>query len=264
MMCASPSPIARAPRHWICPEALLSLDEERRIGAAAARGDSPARDRLVRANLRLVIVIARGFRDRGLDLDDLVGEGNLGLIRAAERFDPRFGVRFSTHARHWIREAICSALTNRSRAIRLPSHMVNLLRKWRRAEHGLILESGEAPRFDQVADRLGLTAAQRDMVRKALESRVAEEGHEGVTGGGLEEVCGPDEAPHGDLERDEMATGLRSRMAERLDERERELLSLRFGLEGGGPMSLQEAGGRLGVTREWARKLERRAVAKLR
>jgi RNA polymerase primary sigma factor len=243
---------------------LLTAEQERSLAEAVARGDSHARDALVRSNLRLVHKIARDYAGRGLDLDDLAGEGNLGLIRAAEDFDPRFGVRFSTYASHWIKQAIRHALTNTTATIRLPAHMVTLLAKWRRAERTLTRELGQAPTFDQIAVRLGLTDVQRGMVEQAKQA-----GRVGL-GGGDDEGWSPDEAgdhregPGATVERSDEAQGLRARMAERLDERERAIIALRFGLDTGEPLTLKEVGLRLGFTREWVRKIERRAIAKLR
>src|SRR5262249_40556078 len=114
-------------------DALLTADEERELAEAIARGDRDARARLIRANLRLVVKIARDYDGRGLSMDDLVGEGNLGLIRAAEQFDPRYGTRFSTYAAYWIKQSIRHALINTTAMIRLPAHMVVLLTKWHRA-----------------------------------------------------------------------------------------------------------------------------------
>ncbi len=162
---------------------LLTAAEETALAAAIARGDASARTRMIQSNLRLVVRIARDYVGRGLSLDDLIGEGNLGLIRAAEEFDPAFGTRFSTYASYWIKQAIRHALTNTTATIRLPSHMVNLLAKWRRAERSLARELGQAPTEEQIAVQLGLTDAQLELVRKAklagrlqLESDFAEDG----------------------------------------------------------------------------------------
>jgi RNA polymerase primary sigma factor len=118
---------------------LLSAAEECELAGAIAGGNAEARDKLVRCNLRLVVRIALAYRGRGLELDDLIGEGNLGLIRAAVDYDPRFGARFSTYANYWIKQAIRAALTDTAPTIRLPSHMVTLLSKWRKSEQTLRL-----------------------------------------------------------------------------------------------------------------------------
>jgi RNA polymerase primary sigma factor len=196
---------------------------------------------------------------RGLERADLAGEGNLGLIRAAEDFDPRFGVRFSTYAAHWIKQAIRHALTNTTATIRLPAHVVTLLSKWRKAERSLSRELGQAPTFEQVAMTLGLTDAQRRLVGHALRTRWVQ-----GEGAGDDQAGDGQSGPDASLERAETADDLRARMAARLDAREREIITLRFGLEGGEPLTLKEVGRRLGFTREWVRKIEGHAIGKLR
>jgi RNA polymerase sigma factor (sigma-70 family) len=241
---------------------LLTAAEECTLAVAIKAGDGDARSRMIRANLRLVVKIARDYAGRGLSLDDLIGEGNLGLIRAAEDFNPRFGTRFSTYASYWIKQAIRHALTNTTATIRLPAHMVTLLAKWRKAERALARELGLAPTFDQVAVTLGLSDAQRVLVERARQaSQLRLEG-------GDDESWSPDEAgdhregPDAALEAEDERRHLLRRL-DRLDDRERTIVSLRFGLDGDDPMTLKEVGRRLGVTREWVRKIEARAVKKL-
>ncbi len=243
-------------------DSLLSAAEERELAGAIRAGDRDARSRMIRANLRLVVKIARDYAGRGMSLDDLIGEGNLGLIRAAEDYDPRFGTRFSTYASYWIKQAIRHALTNTTATIRLPAHMVTILSKWRKAERALTRELGQAPTFDQVAVTLGLSDAQRvlvDRARRASQLRLE---------GGDDEGWSPDEAgdhregPDAAIEAADERRHLLRRL-DRLDDRERTIVSLRFGLEGDTPMTLKEVGKRLGVTREWVRKIEVRAVKKL-
>ncbi|MGE5755873.1 MAG: RNA polymerase sigma factor RpoD/SigA [Planctomycetaceae bacterium] len=244
---------------------LLTATEEKTLAEAIARGDVEARTRLIQANLRLVVKIARDYVGRGLVLDDLIGEGNLGLIRAAEEFDPRFGTRFSTYASYWIKQAIRHALINTTATIRLPAHMVGLLTKWRRAERALCREFGYAPSPDQVAVYLGLTESQRELVEKALRAsqlRLESGGSEVGGGWSPDESSEASESPDSMLEADDERKDLMHRM-ERLDERERAILALRFGLGGELPLTLKEVGHRLGVTREWVRKIELRAVRKL-
>lgn len=243
-------------------DALLTGAEEKSVAEAIKAGDRDARSRMIKANLRLVVKIARDYAGRGLSLDDLIGEGNLGLIRAAEDFDPSFGTRFSTYASYWIKQAIRHALTNTTATIRLPAHMVTLLSKWRKAERALTREFGQAATFDQVAVTLGLSDAQRVLVERA--KRASQLRLEG----GDDEGWSPDEAgdhhegPDAALEAADERRHLLGRL-ERLDARERIIVSLRFGLDGDDPMTLKEVGRRLGVTREWVRKIEVRAVKKL-
>src|SRR5271165_4689291 len=149
---------------------LLSAAEERDLAEAIARGDRDARSRMIEANLRLVVKIARDYLGRGMLIDDLIGEGNLGLIRAAEDFDPGFGTRFSTYASYWIKQSIRHALINTTSTIRLPAHMIGLLTRWRRAEQVLRRERGSVPSFDDVALVLGLSECQKMLVANARQA----------------------------------------------------------------------------------------------
>jgi RNA polymerase primary sigma factor len=246
-------------------DALLTAAEERELAAAIACGDEGARRRMIEANLRLVVRIARDYVGRGIPMDDLVGEGNLGLIRAAQEFDPRFGTRFSTYASYWIKQAIRHALINTTTTIRLPAHMVGLLTRWRRAERSLGKELRRAPTFEEVASYLGLSETQKTLVARAhrarqlkLESGLAGEANRWSP----EEAIDRGEAPESAMEAEDERERLLSRL-DRLEERERIILSLRYGLEGAVPMTLKEIGRRLGVTREWVRKIELRAIKKL-
>jgi RNA polymerase primary sigma factor len=246
-------------------DALLTAEEERRLAEAIARGDRDARARLIHGNLRLVVRIARDYVGRGLTMEDLVGEGNLGLLKAVEQFDPRFGTRFSTYASHWIKQAIRHALTNTTAPIRLPAHMVWLLNKWRRAERVLRRRLNRDPSHEEIASELGLSPSQRQMVARALHARqfYYEEGGDGEGASwSPEDTFDPSEPPSARLEAAEEHGCLLHKVAQ-LDAKERAVLTLRYGLAGDPPQSLQEVGQRLGVTREWVRKLEARAVRKL-
>jgi len=246
-------------------ESLLSAAEECALAGQIARGDRDARTRMIQANLRLVVKIAREYVGRGMVFEDLIGEGNVGLIRATEEFEPRFGTRFSTYASYWIKQAIRHALINTTSTIRLPAHMVGLLTKWRRAERTLCREQGTTPSFNDIATRLGLSETQKSLVVRAwtarqvkLESSMAAEAGQWLP---MEE-WDPYQPPDAILEAEDEWLTLVRRM-ERLDPRERTVLNLRYGLEGEMPLTLKEIGRRLGVTREWVRKIELRAVRKL-
>jgi RNA polymerase primary sigma factor len=246
-------------------DSLLTAEEERELAAAIARGDKDARKRMIEANLRLVVKIARDYLGRGITLDDLVGEGNLGLIRATQEFDPRFGTRFSTYASYWIKQAIRHALINTTATIRLPAHMVGLLTRWRRAERVLYRDLRRAPTFDEIAAQLGLSEVQKTLVARAQQAQQLK--LENNLAGDLnhwspEEAVDARSAPESSLEAEDERARLRSRL-NRLDARERVILSWRYGLEGTSPLTLKEIGRRLGVTREWVRKIELRAVRKL-
>ena len=147
---------------------LLSAKEEKELAVRIGEGDVLARDRMVRANLRLVVNIARGYTGKGLALQDLIEEGNLGLLRAVEGFDPAVGTRFSTYASYWIKQSIKRALINSSKTIRIPAYMVELLSKWRRASARLTEELGRSPTHEEVARVLGLPKKKLPIIKKAI------------------------------------------------------------------------------------------------
>lgn len=240
----------------------LDADEEQELAWRIEDGDPEARDHMVRANLRLVVTIARGYAGNGLPLEDLVAEGSLGLIRAAEDFDPSVGVRFSVYAAHWVRQSIRRALLNTAKPVRLPAHMANLLTRWRRATAALLVELGREPELEEVAARLGLPAKKLKIVRKALRVHGGA-AQEGAGGAPLGELPAGDAAPDVRLEEDE-EMGLALRLLHRLDPRDAGVLRLRFGMGAEGPLTLREIGDRLGLTRERVRQIEADALAKLR
>jgi RNA polymerase primary sigma factor len=246
-------------------ESLLSAVEECELADAIARGDKDARTRMIQANLRLVVKIARDYVGRGMALDDLIGEGNLGLIRATEEFEPRFGTRFSTYASYWIKQSIRHALINTSTTIRLPAHMIGLLTKWRRAERVLCRQLGRAASFNEVAESLGLSDSQKMLVAKAhqarqlkLENNITAPAQRGLSWAAVGHYTSTDTT----LEASDEWRILLDRLG-CLEPRERTILILRYGLEGESALTLKEIGRRLGVTREWVRKIEIRAVRKL-
>src|SRR3990172_4260420 len=147
---------------------LLSSDDEQELAVAIGQGNVQARDRMVRANLRLVVNIARGYTGKGLGLQDLIEEGNLGLLRAVEGFDPAMGTRFSTYASYWIKQSIKRALINSAKTIRIPAYMVELLSKWRRASTRLAEELGRTPTPEEVARVLGLQQKKLPIIKKAI------------------------------------------------------------------------------------------------
>jgi RNA polymerase primary sigma factor len=245
-------------------DALLTSAEETSLALAIAAGDRDAKARMIRANLRLVVKIARDYMNRGLSLEDLIGEGNLGLIRACQEFNPSYNVRFCTYAAHWIKQSIRHALTNTTATIRLPAHMVGILGKWRRAERLLARDLGREPRPDEIVAHLGLTSSQRELVAHALRSsHLCRDGvRDDEDSWCSDEATAPLAPPDAALEAAEDRRELMRRL-ERLDDRERAVVTLRYGLGGGTPMTLREVGRKLGVTREWVRKIELRAVRKL-
>lgn len=243
---------------------LLTADEEQSLARAIAGGDRDARARMIRANLRLVIRIARDYMGRGLSFEDLVGEGNLGLIRAVQDYDPEFGTRFCTYASYWIKQSIRQALITTTATIRLPAHTVGLMTRWRRAERTLSRTLGYPPCFDRIARELNLSDGQRLLVERALQAMrlspdsTSDEPGSAYTG----EAADPHDGPEAHLTLADETEDLYRRL-DRLDERERAILTLRYGLGGQEPLTLKEVGRRMGVTREWVRKIELRAIRKL-
>lgn len=246
-------------------ESRLTAQDERDLAEAIARGDRDARTRMIQSNLKLVVKIAREFLGRGLALDDLISEGNLGLIRAATEFEPRFGTRFSTYASYWIKQSIRHALINTTSTIRLPAHMVGLLTKWRRVEQALHRQRGSVPGFDDIALALGLSENQKMLVAQARQAlRLTPDGIEAVEAGLMWPVESSNRCEGASVtfhDADERRI-LRERLQD-LDDRETTIMDLRYGLNGDEPMTLREIGRRLGVTREWVRKIELRAISKL-
>jgi RNA polymerase primary sigma factor len=244
---------------------LLTADDEKRLAVAIAKGDALARDHMVRANLRLVVNIARGYANRGLPLPDLIEEGNLGLLRAVEGFDPTMGTRFSTYASYWIKQSIKRALINSGKTIRIPAYMVEILSKWRRATARLLDTLGRAPTPEEVARSLGLARKKLPIIKKAIHVHQSTPHVEQAEGGwSLGELIQDTNArcPADVLLDDDTLKHVLKRIDE-LDQRAGTIIKLRFGLTGGEPMTLKEIGAGLGLTRERVRQIESETLAAL-
>ncbi|SIO65416.1 RNA polymerase, sigma 38 subunit, RpoS [Singulisphaera sp. GP187] len=245
---------------------LLSAPEERELAERVAMGDPLARDHMVKANLRLVVNIARGYLGKGMCLEDLIEEGNLGLLRAVEGFDGNMETRFSTYASYWIKQSIRRGVMNNGKPIRLPAYMVTLLSKWKRANEVLTDRLGRTPTPEEVGQALKLSKKKLGMVAKAIRVNeltphcVGAEGDDFL----LDSLLTDDrnKAP-GDLliESDDLERVF-DHMG-RLSEREATVIRMRFGLEPYVPMTLREVGENLGLTRERVRQLEKEAMEQL-
>ncbi len=235
------------------------------MAALIVGGDQAARNRLVLANLGLVITIARRYQGHGLALDDLIGEGNLGLIRAAEDFDPGFGTRFSTYAVYWVRQAIRDALINRTATIRLPAHMVRLMTRWEHAEQFLRQEQKRPPSFDAVAAHLGLTQCEQQLVQRAQRtfrvkraSSIQADQADRSADVPIDACSRTDDEIRVQEEHEDLVSRMRC-----LDQREFRVVESRFGLGGESPLTLKEVGKHMGLTKEWIRVIEKRAIRKM-
>ena len=246
---------------------LLTPEQEIKLASRIKRGDSRAREEMIKANLRLVVKIAREYEDYGVPLLDLINEGNIGLMKAVERFDPAKGAKLSTYAAWWIKQAIRRALSNQSKTIRLPVHVGDKLVHMRRAAVRLHEELGREPTDEELAKALETTAARINELRNA-----------GARPSSLDAPIGGDDDsnPFGDIIGDEKAdtpyeqledktnTALVRELVEKLPEREATILRYRFGLDGDDERTLEEVGAKFGVTRERIRQLQNIALTKLK
>jgi RNA polymerase primary sigma factor len=245
---------------------LLTPQEEIQLAARIKKGDKKAREQMIKANLRLVVKIARDYEGIGLPLLDLISEGNIGLMKAVERFDPKKGGKLSTYGSWWIKQSIKRALANQSKTIRLPVHLVDKISKMRRLAMRLQEELGREPTDEELADELDVTALRVRQMRLAairpasLDAPIGDDDSNNFS-----DVVEDENAatPYEDLE-DKTVTGMLQEMVKHLDAREATILRYRFGLDGGTEKTLEEVGEKFGVTRERVRQIQNLALRKLR
>ena len=245
---------------------LLTPEQEVKLARQIKRGDQRARTEMVSANLRLVVKIARDYVNVGLPLLDLISEGNIGLMKAVERFDPRKGSKLSTYASWWIRQSIKRALANQTKTIRLPIHLVEKIGKIRRVSSQMMEELGREPTDEELAEEIGLSSSKITALKSAaLRPASLDEPIQDGESFQYSDIVSDEESDNPfETLRDKDILEEIDEVLEVLDNRERAIIDMRFGLDGQDPKTLEEIGVNLGVTRERIRQLQNAALSRLR
>jgi len=245
---------------------LLGIEEETALAERIKKGDQEARDHMIRANLRLVVKIASDYSGYGVSMSDLISEGNIGLMKAVDRFDPEKGGKLSTYGAWWIKQSMKRALANQSKTIRLPIHMVDKIARIRRIASSLTEALGREPTDDELAEETGLPRQKVAMLKQAAMSQASLDAPVNVGEATTNSEIIADEAasnPH-DLLSDKNLLDQLDDLLATLNERERRIIDERFGLNGLQPMLLEDVGREFGVSRERIRQIQNSALAKMR